>query len=142
MSETHASRRILRSIGAVLAGLLAVFILSLGTDVVMHATGIYPPWFQPMYTPLWLLATAYRSIYAVAGSYIAARLAPDRPMQHALALGVVGLVLSIAGTVGTWNAGPEYGPRWFPLVLVATALPWAWVGGKLRVMQLRARAEG
>ncbi len=142
MSETHTPRRILRSIGAVLTGVLAVFILSLGTDVVMHATGIYPPWFQPMDTPLWLLATAYRSIYAVAGSYIAARLAPDRPMQHALALGVVGLALSIAGTVGTWNAGPEYGPRWYPLALVATALPCAWVGGKLRVMQLRSRAEG
>jgi hypothetical protein len=43
-----------------------------------------------------------------AGSYLAARLAPDRPMQHALVLGAVGLALSIAGAVGTWNAGPEF----------------------------------
>jgi len=60
---------------------------------------------------LFLVATAYRMVYAVAGSYIAARLAPDRPMQHALVLGFVGLALSIAGAVATWNAGPELGPK-------------------------------
>ena len=34
-----------------------------------------------------LLALAYRSVYAVLGSYIAARLAPHAPMRHAVALG-------------------------------------------------------
>ena len=66
----------LKSIGAVLAGILGVVILSLGTDIVMHASGIFPPWFQPMSTPLWLLATAYRIVYGIAGGYITARLAP------------------------------------------------------------------
>jgi hypothetical protein len=142
MSETQHPRRILRSIGAVFAGVVAVFILSLGTDVVMHATGIFPPWFQAMSDALFVLALAYRIVYGVAGGYIAARLAPDRPMLHALMLGVVGFALSIAGVVGTWNRGPEFGPKWYPLALVATALPCAWVGGKLRVMQLRSRADG
>jgi hypothetical protein len=132
MAETNRPRSILRSIAAVFAGLVAVFILSLGTDVVMHATGIFPPWFQPMAGALFMLALAYRIVYGVAGGYIAARLAPDRPMAHALALGVVGLALSIAGAVGTWNRGPEFGPKWYPLALVATALPCAWLGGKLR----------
>jgi len=125
----------------VLAALLVVFILSLGTDVVMHATGIYPPWFQPMAASLFVWATTYRIVYGVFGGYIAARLAPDRPMQHTLALGVVGLVLSAAGAVATWNAGPEFGPRWYPLALVATALPCAWMGGKLRDLQLRRGAQ-
>jgi len=142
MSETQHPRRILRSVGAVLAGLIAGVILSLGTDVVLHATGIYPPWFQPMSDALFGVATAYRIVYAVAGSYIAARLAPDRPMLHAMVLGVVGVALSTAGAVATWNAGPEIGPRWYPLALVATALPCAWVGGKLRVMQSRSAANG
>ena len=137
MSETHHPRRILRSIGAVLVGVLAVIILSLGTDVVLHATGIYPPWFQPMADWLWVLATAYRIVYGIAGGYIAARLAPNRPMAHALALGVVGLALSITGVAANWNKGPEYGPRWFALAIVATAIPCAWVGGKLRT-----RADG
>jgi hypothetical protein len=142
MSETDHPRRILRSIGAVLAGVLAVIILSLGTDVVLHATGIYPPWFQPMADGLWLLATAYRIVYGVAGGYIAARPAPDQPMAHALALGVVGLVISIAGVAANWNKGPEYGPKWFALALIAMAIPCAWVGGNLCVMQLRPRADG
>jgi len=33
MGETQPPRRILQSIGAVFAGLVAVFVLSLGTDV-------------------------------------------------------------------------------------------------------------
>ena len=86
---------------------------------------------------LFLLATAYRTLYAVAGTYITARLAPHRPMGHALVGGLVGLALSIVGAVATWNRGPAFGPHWYPLALVATAIPCAWAGGRLAVMQLR-----
>jgi len=122
----------------VLAGVMAVIVLSLGTDVVLHATGIYPPWFQPMAGGLWVLALTYRIVYGIAGGYIAARLAPNRPMAHALALGFIGLALSVVGVAANWNKGPEYGPRWFSIALIATALPCAWIGG---VIGLRARAE-
>ncbi len=124
-------RRLWRGVGAVLVGLFAVIVLSIATDIVLHATGIFPPWGQPMADALFLLATAYRVVYAVAGSYIAARLAPDRPMRHALALGVVGLALSIVGAMATWGRGPAFGPAWYPLALVLTALPCAWLGGVL-----------
>ena len=137
MSETTRPPSTLRSIGAVLAGVLAVIILSLATDVVLHATGIYPPWFQPMADTLWVLALAYRIVYGVAGSYLAAWLAPNRPMMHAWIVGVVGFVLSIIGVAANWNKGPEYGPRWFAIALILTALPCAWLGGKLRAAQLR-----
>src|SRR5438105_13994177 len=100
------NKNTLKSIGAVLAGFVAVFVLSLGTDVVLHATGVFPPWDQRMSDALFMLATAYRTVYCIAGSYIAARLAPDRPMAHALVVGVVGLVVSTAGTVVTWNTVP------------------------------------
>ena len=133
MSNSSNTRRVIRSIIAVLAGVVTIFILSLGTDVVMHATGIYPPWFQPMRDSLFILATAYRLIYGVAGGYITAWLAPARPMKHAIVLGIVGVVMSLAGALATWNAEPALGPRWYPLLLVVTALPCAWVGGKLRV---------
>jgi hypothetical protein len=88
-----------------------------------------------MSTSLWLLATAYRTVYCIAGCYIAARLASARPMMHAMALGILGLIVSTVGVVSTWNRGPDFGPRWYPLALVATALPCAWIGGKLRVWQ-------
>jgi len=138
MNETNPPRRIGRSIGAVLAGMFAGIILTLGTDIVLHAIGVFPPWGQSMIGfegPL-LLATVYRTVYAVVGSYIIARLAPDRPMQHALMGGVVGLAVSIVGAAVTWNKGPAFGPHWYPLALIVLALPTAWVGGKLRLMQL------
>jgi hypothetical protein len=140
--ETRPPRRVLRSIGAVLAGMFVGIVLALGTDEVLHVVGVFPPWGQPVGDKPLLLATAYRIIYGIASCYIIARLAPDRPMQHALAGGVVGLIVSIVGTVVTWNAGPAFGPHWYPLALVATALPTAWAGGKLRLMQLRARVDG
>jgi hypothetical protein len=139
MSETERPRRIRRSIGALLAGFVVVVVLSLGTDFMLHATGVFPPLGQPMSDALFLLATAYRTVFSVVGSYITARLAPDRPMQHALAGGVVGLVLSTVGAVVTWNNGPAFGPHWYPLSLVATAMPCAWAGGRLAGSQLRVQ---
>ena len=135
--EIHRPRRILRRIGAVLAGLLAIVVVSSVTDAVLHATGIYPPLGPPMGDALFLLALAYRIVYGIAGSYLTARLAPDRPMQHALALGLIGLVLSTAGAVAMWEAGPA----WYPLAVIAIAIPSAWAGGRLHGMQVRARTD-
>jgi drug/metabolite transporter (DMT)-like permease len=136
MSELHHPRRWWRSVAALLLGFLVVVVLSLGTDIVLHAFGIFPRLGQPMSDALCMLATAYRTVYGVAGSYITARFAPDRPMQHALAGGVVGLALSTVGAVVTWDRGPAFGPHWYPLALIATAMPCAWAGGRL--LQLRA----
>jgi hypothetical protein len=70
-----------------------------------------------------LLATVYQTIYGILGAYIVARLAPYRPLEHALIGGAVGTVLSIAGAAATWNRG--LGPHWYPLALVFLALPSA-----------------
>jgi len=118
----------------VLLGFFAVVVVSLGTDQVLHVLQVYPPWGQPMYdTGLLLLALAYRSVYAVLGSYIAARLAPRNPMRHALVLGAVGLVLSLAGAIATIPM--DLGPSWYPIALVLTTLPCAWLGGVLHRMR-------
>ena len=134
MTETHTPRRIGRSIGALLAGFVAVVVLSLGTDLALHATGVFPALGQRMSDALFVLATSYRTLYSVVGSYVTARLAPDRPMGHALVGGLIGVALSTLGAVVTWNK--DLGPHWYPLALIVTAMPTAWLGGKLRVMQL------
>ena len=90
-------RRSGRSVGALFAGFLVVVVLSVGTDVALQAAGIFPALGQRMPDRLLLLAFTYRTLYSVAGSYIVARLAPNRPMQHALISGVVGLVLRYCG---------------------------------------------
>jgi peptidoglycan/LPS O-acetylase OafA/YrhL len=136
-------RRILRSIGAVLAGIIVGVAVTLGTDKLLHIAGVFPPFGQSMvgYDGALLLATGYRVVYAILGSYITAWLAPNRPMQHALIGGAIGFVVSIVGAVVTWNSGPAFGPHWYPIALVVTALPCAWAGGKLRLMQLRTPAQ-
>src|SRR5262245_9960833 len=126
MDQTHPPRRAIRSIAAVFAGLLALVILSIVTDMLMRATGIFQPDGQPMSDRLYLLATAYGIVYGVAGCYIAARLAPNRPMGHAVALGIIGVALGIVGEVATWDHGPEFGPRWYPIAIFAIPLPCAW----------------
>lgn len=138
MSEIHGQRRIGQSIGAVLAGILVGITVTVGTDILLHATGVFPPWGQPVTEGPLVLATAYRIIYGIAAGYLTGRLAPAQPVQHALAGGLVGLVVSTVGAVVTWNRGPAFGPHWYPLALIVTALPCAWSGGTLRVVQLRA----
>lgn len=125
-----SSRRLLRSAAALLLGLIVVFVLSLGTDQILHMLDVYPPWGESMNdTGDNLLALSYRIVYAVLGSYIAAKFAPRSPMRHALALGVIGLVLSIVGAITTISM--NFGPSWYPIALVLTALPCAWLGGVL-----------
>jgi drug/metabolite transporter (DMT)-like permease len=136
MAETHPRRRG-RTAVALIAGLLVGVVLSLGTDQILHVLKVYPPWGQTMSDGLFLLATAYRIVYTVIGSYVAARLAPDRPMWHAMVLGVVGLVVSIAGAAATWTTEPPVGPHWYALLIAAISIPCAWLGGRIREMQLR-----
>ena len=137
--EARSRRRIGRSIGAVLAGLLTIALLDNVIDAVLHGTGVYPPLGQPMADALFLLALAYRTVDGILGTYIAGRLAPSGPRGHALALGGIGVVLSSLGVLATLNGGPELGPIWYPLTLVAIVLPCAWVGGTLAERQ-RTRA--
>jgi hypothetical protein len=123
-------RHLWRSTGAVLLGLIVVIATSLGTDQVLHVLRVYPPWGEAMRdTGLLLLATAYRCVYAVLGSYVAAHFAPRHRMRHALVLGVVGFVLASIGAIATIPL--DLGPAWYPVLLVLTALPCAWLGGVL-----------
>jgi uncharacterized protein YndB with AHSA1/START domain len=128
------SRRPLRSTGAVLAGFIAVVVLSLGTDQVLHVLNVYPPWGQPMADGLFALATGYRILYTIVGGYITARLAPHAPVRHAVILGLVGLVPGVAGVVVAL-AKPELGPLWYSIAIAVTGVPCAWLGGVLHRMK-------
>ena len=139
VARPHPPRRALASAGAVAAGFLATFVLSVGTDAALHAAGVFPAIGQTMSDPLFVLAAAYRAAYTVAGGYLTARLAPRRPMGHTLALGAIGLVVATAGAVATWGRGPAFGPAWYPVSIVAMAVPCVWAGARLRERQLSAR---
>ena len=127
--NASAPRHIGRSILALFAGFVVAVVLSLATDLAIHALGFWPDLRQPMSEPLLLLATVYRTIYGAVSAYVVARLAPRGPMEHALIGGAIGTVVSIVGAVATWNRG--LGPHWYPVALIFVALPSAWVGGRL-----------
>ncbi len=123
-----------KSIWAVVAGVLFIIVVTTLVDVVLHIIGFYPPMDQPLDDTRALLATAYRFVISVAGAWLTARLAPAKPMKHALILGGVGTILGLIGVALTWNSG--LGPRWYPIALAVLAIPQCWLGGKL--FELRA----
>ncbi len=122
-----------KSIWAVVAGVLFIIVVTTLVDIALHAAGVFPPWDQPIDDALALLATSYRIVISVMGAWLTARLAPAKPMKHAMILGYVGVALGLLGLAATWNAG--LGPRWYPIALVILAIPQCWAGGKLYEMQ-------
>ena len=134
-------RRPGRSVLAIVVAIIGGIVVTLITDEIFHLVHVFPAWGASMvgYDGALALATTYRTVYGVLGSYVAASLAPRRPMWHAMMLGILGLVVSILGAVATWNGGPAFGPHWYPVVLVVLAIPTAWLGGKLRLMQPSTR---
>jgi hypothetical protein len=122
-----------KSIGAVVAGVLVIIVVTTLVDIALHAAGVFPPMDRPIDDALALLATSYRIVISVGGAWLTARLAPDKPMKHAMILGSVGVVLGLVGVVSTWNLA--LGPRWYPISLVVLAIPQCWAGGKIYEMQ-------
>jgi hypothetical protein len=126
-----------RSIWAVVAGVLVIIVVTTLVDIVLHVTGVFPPMDQPINNALALLATSYRIVISIGGAWLTARLAPEKPMKHALILGCVGVVLGLVGVVATWNMG--LGPRWYPIALTVLAIPQCWAGGRIYEMQSGTR---
>ena len=123
-----------RSIVAVVVGFLLIGALSFGTDAAVRAAlpNAYDAAGRTNSVPLLLAVIVYVGVYAVAGCYLTARLAPSRPMRHAMILGLLGLAFNVAGTVRMWDTAPA----WFHVVSLALVLPFAWLGGRLREREL------
>src|SRR6266481_1108634 len=129
----------MKSVWAVTAGGLFVVGVTTIVDVVLHLAGAYPPMNEPIDNAQAVLGTSYRIVIGIAGAWLTARLAPSRPMWHAMILGCIGAGLGLIGLVFTWNTG--LGPRWYGVAHVVLALPETWIGG--RIYQARqARIAG
>jgi hypothetical protein len=118
--------QIVRSVLAVLAGIVAVVVLSEGIDFVVVKLGLLSFNGPDLAVPF-AIATLYRSVAAVVGGYVTARFAPNAPMTHAIVLGAIGTAAALAGVL-THLSAPDL---WYPIALVVTALPCSWIGGKL-----------
>ncbi|HEX2191368.1 MAG TPA: hypothetical protein VHG51_20825 [Longimicrobiaceae bacterium] len=124
----------LRSIAAVVVGFVLIGALSLGADAVLKRA--MPTAFDAAgrtdSVPVLLLVMGYVGLFAVSGCYLAARMAPRRPMLHALVLGGLGLAFNVAGTIAMWDAAPA----WYHAASLLLVMPYAWVGGRLREVEL------
>jgi hypothetical protein len=126
-----------RSIVAVVVGFVLIGGLNAGTNALLarFAPGMVPADGPVTDTASLLLISAYVALYGILGCYVTARLAPSRPMLHALVLGALGLAFSIPVAVQNWSDAPT----WFNVFNLAAVLPYAWVGGWIREREL-ARA--
>ena len=122
-----------RSILAIVVGFIFIGVLAFGTEAALHSA--MPSAFgangRVDSVPLLLFIQLYVFVYAVAGCYLAAWIAGRKPMQHALILGVLGLVFNVVGTMKTWDTAPA----WYHIVALLLVMPAAWVGGMIRAGQ-------
>jgi hypothetical protein len=119
--------RILRSIAAVLVGYL---VFALSAVAFFKLAGRAPHSVQPAW---FMVASAlYGMFFAALGGWVAARVAPSRPVGHAIAMALVlalGAAVSLVmspGVRATWS-------QWSALLLMA---PSAWLGGRLAASRL------
>jgi hypothetical protein len=135
------AKTILRSIGAVLTGYILTGLLTFITVATLGA--LFPASYLPENVEWVVLNVAYGCLFAAAGGYVTAWLAPTHPTRHALALGLIMAVLAaITGlAVAAAPPSPEYAsqPGWYYPALAVTVLPSVWAGAWFRTRAAPAR---
>jgi hypothetical protein len=130
-----------RSIGAVLAGLISIVILSGVISAILTQTDVFPKGKLPLHGSLSVVMSilVYQVIIYAVGCFATVKLAPQDPMQHVLVLGGLGTILNLASGLGlaTKNGVVFF---WFYLSLAVLSLLTAWVSGKLYGMK-KPKAE-
>jgi hypothetical protein len=123
-----------RSTLAIVVGFVVIGALAVGTDAVLAS--MQPGVFDAngrVDSVTWLMVMqTYVFVYAAFGCWLAARLAPNRPMRHALILGLLGLAFNVVGSIAKWDTAPV----WYHVLALALVMPAAWLGGWLRERQL------
>lgn len=119
----------MRSVGAVVVGFLFIAVLSFGSDIMLRVT--FP---DDVAVPVRIasvrvlsLSLISAAVYATVGCYLTARLAPSRPMWHALLLGVLVLVFTVVNATALWTRAA----MWYKLASLVLVMPCAWLGGWL-----------
>ena len=130
----------LRSILSILAGAAVWAVLWLADNAILAA--LMPSAFRQDgttddVTVLAILIVSSLGFSIVAG-YVTAMVAQHREIPHALALGIVQLILGLLFTVPYWNSLP----LWYNLVFLTLLIPGNLLGGMLRRDRKRMAATG
>lgn len=127
----------MRSVWAILAGFILIGVLGFGTDAILRvmSPGSFNEGGGSDNLAILLGQMLYSALYGVVGCYVAARLAPSKPMKHALILGVIGVFAAGAANAALWG----HVPAWYVITNVLLVLPLAWLGGRIRENQIASR---
>jgi len=117
----------LRTIGAVIAGYVAIGILVVITDQIfaMSDPGFKAAAMPPLY--YFVISLATDTAYTVAGGALCALLARERSRSAALGLIALGEAIGLASTVMLWASVPH----WYSFALLAIYPPAVWLGSRL-----------
>jgi hypothetical protein len=117
---------------AILTAFVITSILSAGVDHICHITGVFPPYGAPMFGvgPL-LLASGYRFIFQVLGSYIMGIIAREKAMKAAWIMSILGSIFWVSGAFFM----KEMGPIWYPLLGALLTFPSVFLGVRLSNQQ-------
>ena len=75
-----------------------------------------------------IFVLCYAVAFYVLGGFLAAAFAPRAKLKHALVYGVLVLAIGVAATTPRFDAAP----KWFYIANLASAVPAAGLGGRLR----------
>lgn len=128
ITDEHQLRRNMKRLTlAIVAAILINFIFASAIDHIFHMTGVYPPYGEPMMdNGLMALAFSYRAVITIVAAYITAMIAREKAKTAIYGTGILGTVLWLAGAVAAW----DFGPAWYHIVGIASALPLALTGWK------------
>jgi hypothetical protein len=131
---------VLRRIGSVLLGFIVILLLVGVTDAILET--LFPAQFvaadgSPTLPslPLVVFIIGYAFAYAVVGGYLTARVAPQSPLAHALALGALLLLASLGFALAN-----QHQPLWYLLTSTLFVVLGCVAGGGLNARSARAPA--
>ena len=125
-------QNIFKSIGVILLGFIVNALLSIITDFLLESIGVLPNPDRGLFqTWAIILVLFYRGIYMIVAGFIVARLAPAKPLLHAIVLGMIGITITIIAVSSSSFA--DKAPLWFGYLLAGITIPCLWLGVKIQL---------
>jgi len=125
-------KNIFKSIGVIILAFVVIALLSVLTDFLLESIGVLPNPEKGLFeTWAILLVLFYRAVYTILAGFIIARFAPNKPMLHAIILGVIGTAITLLAV-----SNPEFAQKselWFGYTLALMTIPCLWLGVKIQL---------
>jgi len=125
------SNSIFKSIGVILLAFAVIALLSMLTDFLLESIGALPNPQKGLFEK-WaiFLVLFYRGVYTIFAGFIVAKLAPTKPMLHAIILGIIGTLITVIAVSSP--SFSEKAPLWFGFTLAAITIPCLWLGVRIK----------